>query len=155
RPHLWGPPYAFNVLLYGAALVLLLSWRKVRAVDWLLFAAFATASLMAFRNILLIGFLAPVLIAAYFPWSPRDRDGGTARRREGGKLPGLAGIASPVLIAAVLVVGVVRGEFFQLRAATWKFPFGAADFLLEHKVSIPIFNTYEYGGYLIWRLWPQ
>ncbi len=141
RPHLWGPPYAFDVLLYGAAVALLLAWRKVRVVDWLLFAAFATASLMAFRNILLTGCLAPVLIAAYFPW-PR-------------KLPRLAEIAAPLLLAGVLAAGIVRGQFFQLRAAVWKFPSGAADFLLDHKISEPIFNTYETGGYLIWRLWPE
>ena len=27
RPYLWGPPYAFDVLLYAAALVLAISWR--------------------------------------------------------------------------------------------------------------------------------
>ncbi len=32
---------------------------------------------------------------------------------------------------------------------------GAADFLLKHNITGPIFNTYEYGGYLIWRLWPE
>src|SRR5271157_3186758 len=30
RADLWGPPYAFDILLYGAALILLLSWKRVR-----------------------------------------------------------------------------------------------------------------------------
>ena len=47
------------------------------------------------------------------------------------------------------------GNAFQLRAAEWRYPAGAADFLLAHHVAGPIFNTYEYGGYLIWRLWPE
>jgi hypothetical protein len=55
----------------------------------------------------------------------------------------------------VLVVGTAQGRFFQLRAALWKFPSGAADFLLTRNISAPLFNTYEYGGYLMWRLWPQ
>jgi hypothetical protein len=42
-----------------------------------------------------------------------------------------------------------------LRAAEWRYPAGAADFLLAHHVAGPTFNTYEYGGYLIWRLWPE
>ncbi len=71
-PKLWGSPYAsfFDILLYAAVLlVLAFSWRRVRAAHWiLLFAAFAAASLVAFRNSALIGFLAPVLIAAYFPF---------------------------------------------------------------------------------------
>ncbi|HYM12010.1 MAG TPA: hypothetical protein VEU62_14830 [Bryobacterales bacterium] len=141
KPSLWGPPYAFDLLLYAGAAVLLLAWRRVRVADWLLFAAFAAASLAAFRNIILMALLAPVLIAAYFPW-----------RR---KLPSLT---APVVVAAlvgVLAAGMWRGQFFQLRAALWKFPAGAADWMLAKNISSPMFNTYEYGGYLIWRLWPR
>jgi len=36
----------------------------------------------------------------------------------------------------------------------WRFPEGAARFLAENRISEPMFNTYEYGGYLLWRLWP-
>ena len=57
-PSLWGHPYAFDVLFYAAAAVLLFSWRKVRIVDWILFAAFAAAGLMAFRNTVFVGLLA-------------------------------------------------------------------------------------------------
>ncbi len=67
-PKLWGPPYRFDILLYASALALVLSWKRVRMAHWILFAAFAGASLIAFRNTPLIGFLGPVLIAAYFPF---------------------------------------------------------------------------------------
>lgn len=142
-PSLWGPPYAFVLLLYAAALILLLAWRKVRISDWLLFAAFAAAALSAYRNTMLIGIVAPVLIAAWFPWRfrlPADR---------------FAGPVAILMLLLGLIAGVVRGGFFELRAALWKYPSGACDFLQSHAISGPIFNTYEYGGYLIWRLWPQ
>jgi hypothetical protein len=141
RPYLWGSPYAFDLLLYAAALTLFLSWRKVRLTDWLLFAAFAGAALLAFRNILLIGLLAPILIATYFPFRFR--------------IPRATAWAVPAVLIGVLAAGVVRGSFFQLRGAMWKFPVGAADYLLANRVPGPLFNTYEHGGYLIWRLWPQ
>jgi hypothetical protein len=137
RADLWGPPYAFDLLLYGAALVLLLSWKRVRVSDWLLFAAFSAAAITAFRNEMLVGLLAPILIAAYFPWKRQ--------------LPTLAYTASAVLLAAGLAYGGACGAFFQLRAAEWRFPSGAATFLADHHVTTPIFNTYEDGGYLIWR----
>lgn len=140
-PYLWGSPYAFDLLLYAAAIVLLISWRRVSLTDWLLFAAFAGAALLAFRNITLIGLLAPILIAAYFPLRI--------------SLPRVAVWAVPLVLVGVLAAGVVRGSFFQLRAAMWKFPVGAADYLLANHVHGPLFNTYEQGGYLIWRLWPQ
>ncbi len=140
-PYKWGEPYAFDLLLYAAALALIVSWRKVWLTDWLLFAAFATAALLAFRNIMLIGVLAPILIASYFPFRFR--------------VPRLAVWAVPALLGIVLATGVARGSFFQPRAAMWKFPAGAADYLITNHVPGPLFNTYEHGGYLIWRLWPQ
>jgi len=142
-PYLWGAPYAFDVLLYAAAVALIVSWRKVWLTDWLLFAAFATAALLAFRNIMLVGLLAPILIATYFPTRFRFR------------MPRLAAWAVPPLLCIGLATGVARGSFFQLRGAMWKFPVGAADYLLANHVPGPLFNTYEHGGYLIWRLWPQ
>ena len=139
-PYLWGPPYSFDLLLYGAAIALLLSWRKVHASDWFLFAAFAAASLTAYRNILLIGFLAPILIAAWFPkrW----------------RAPRFLGFGMAILLVGAIAAGLSTGRFYQLRVAEWEYPSGAADFIRSHGISKPMFNTYEYGGYLIWRLWP-
>jgi hypothetical protein len=139
RPR-WWVVNEFTVLLFGAALLLLWARRRVRLADWLLFAAFAAAALTAQRNVILIGLLAPILIASYFPWKP--------------SLPPMA----PFAAALILLGGGIAasaGSFFQLRAAEWKYPAGAADFLLRHHVTGPIFNTYEYGGYQIWRLWPE
>ncbi len=140
-PKLWGPPYAFDLLLYAAALVLLLSWRRVRPAHWILFAVFAAASLMAFRNIALIGFLAPVLLAAYFPYPV--------------KLPDILKWTPPVLAAAALAVVMTLPGSYNFRVAAWTIPEGAANFLLANHVTGPIFNTYEQGGYLIWKLWPE
>src|SRR6202035_4461577 len=133
-------PQAFSVLLFGAAAVVLWAQRRVRLADWMLFAGFTAAALSAQRNIILIGLVAPALIAAYLPWKPR--------------LPVSAEFAMALLVAGGLAVGVARGNFFQLRAAEWRYPAGAADFLLANGIAQPMFNTYEYGGYLIWRLWP-
>jgi hypothetical protein len=140
-PGLWRDPYMFDILLYATAVALMLAWRKVRASDWLLAVAFGVAALMAFRNILLFALLAPVLIATYFPsrW----------------RWPRFTGIAAAVLLTAGLGTGLAHGRFFQLRAAEWQYPSGAAQFLIDHRITAPLFNTYEAGGYLIWRLWPE
>jgi hypothetical protein len=90
---------------------------------------------------MLIALLAPVLIAGYLPWRP--------------KLPGFAGVVMAALLAGGLAWGLVRGSFFQLRTADWKLPSAAAEFILRNNVPAPLFNTYEHGGYLIWRLWPR
>jgi hypothetical protein len=140
RPRLW-PPDAFTILLALGAAVLIWRYRQVRLRDWLLFAAFAAASLMAKRNVVLIGVVAPILIATYFPAKV--------------PVPAYLRYALAGLLLCGLGAGIARGSFFQLRVADWRFPVGAADFLQAHRISQPMFNTYEYGGYLIWRLAPE
>src|SRR4051794_8496034 len=123
RADLWGPPYAFDLLLYAAALCLVLSWKRVRIADWILFATFGAAALMAFRNELLIGVIAPIFIATYFP----------SRFR----VPRLE-YAAIACLAIALVWGTVRGALFQLRAAQWRYPQGAAAFLRDKLPSARI-----------------
>ena len=141
RPSLW-PPQWFTLLLFGAAAILLWARRRVRLVDWLLYAAFAAAALTASRNEILIGFVAPILIVTYLP----------ERKR---RLPAAVPWAAMGAMVVALGWGIAVGSFFQLRVNPWKWPAGAADFLLAHRIAQPLFNTYEYGGYLMWRLWPQ
>jgi hypothetical protein len=140
-PGLWSQPYAFDILLYASAAVLFVARRKVRIADWLLYAAFAAAALAAFRNVMLFALFAPILIAAYFP----------VRR----SWPQFTGYAALALLAASLGAGIARGRVFQLRVAGWSLPSGAANFIESRNIAGPIFNTYEQGGYLIWRLWPR
>lgn len=143
-PALW-PPSAFSVLLLAAVLVLLWKWRDVRMADWLLFLAFAAAGLTAGRNTFLVGILAPILLASYLPGK------GIVSRYAPRILPA----AALVSLAAGLVAVIAAGEGFQLRMADWAVPSGAADFLLANRITQPMLNTYEYGGYLIWKLWPR
>ncbi|MGA2148441.1 MAG: hypothetical protein ABSH49_26140 [Bryobacteraceae bacterium] len=140
RPSLW-PPSAFSVLLVAGAAVLLWQRAKVRAADWLLFMAFAAAALSAYRNTILVGWFAPIAIASYLPWELRLR-------------PMMQYAAAAIGIGA-LALGCAQGRMFQLRVAEWRFPVGAADFLVSHGIRARLYNTYEYGGYLIWRLAPE
>jgi hypothetical protein len=140
HPQLW-PPTAFSALLVAGAAVLAWQRGRVRVADWLLFAAFAAAGLTAVRNTILIGWFAPIAIASYLPWELRPRL--------------VVRYAAAAIGVAALAIGVAQGRMFQLRAAEWKYPAGAADFLLAHDVRSRLFNTYEDGGYLMWRLSPR
>ena len=140
RPMFWEPGM-YSFLLFGTLLVLLLARRRTRPVDWLLYLGFAAISLMAVRNTIVIGLIGPVLMAAYVPrWRA---------------VP----ITAMLLAAATLVYGVApavaSGNAFALRAAQWQLPFGAAEFIQSHQITDRMFNNYEAGGYLVWRLWPM
>jgi hypothetical protein len=141
RPRLW-PPGWWTVLLFAGAGVLLWQARRVRISDWLLFVAFAAAALMANRNLILLGIIAPVVIGTYVPFWKRG-------------IPRAAQWAAVAALVAAIGFGATAGRFFQFRVDDWRWPKGAADFLLAHGVRGRLFNTYEYGGYLMWRMAPQ
>lgn len=131
----------YSAVLWVGAAVLLWARKKVRPVDWLLFGLFAAASIDAARNVTLMALIGPVVIASY----------------TGGKV---ASRMAAEWAAAALLLAALAGEIglrhaFELHAETWLYPVGAADFLLAHHVQGRIFNTYEEGGYLLWRLWPE
>ena len=131
----------FNALLYGSLVTLVWMRGKARPVDWLLFAMFAVAALSAVRNVFLMALIGPVIVVGYFPWKRA--------------LPVAAEYAAALLVAAGLV-SICRSPLcFQFRADESNRPRGAAEFLLAHHVTAPMFNTYVDGGYLIWKLWPQ
>jgi hypothetical protein len=139
-PKLWPPPL-FALLLAAAVGAMVRARRTVRIGDCLLLAAFATAAFTAERNTIFIGFFAPVFLVTYLPWKRA--------------LPALAGWVAAVALATGIVWGIMAGGLFEFRAAEWRYPAGAADFLAAHQVTDRMFNTYEYGGYLTWRLWPR
>jgi hypothetical protein len=173
----------FTFLTYGAAAILLLNWRRTRVADWLLLLPFGMAGFLAYRNIILAGFVGAVLIASYLPASRQKaaaREWAVVVLAAGfGTLaaatampfymaiaflpvaslfwygePRLAGGGIAVYLAAGVCLLIGRGAV-QLSAAEWKLPVRAADFLLEHHIEGRIFNTYGQGGYLLWRLWPE
>lgn len=141
KPIFWEPG-TYSFLLFGSLAVLLLSARRARLVDWLLYVGLAALSLMAVRNTIFIGLIGPVVIATYLPkWR---------------RLPLAAAVLSTsTLLFADAAPAVANHNALALRLAEWQFPAGAADFVQTHHLRGRIFNNYEDGGYLIWCLWPN
>jgi hypothetical protein len=132
----------FSVLLVGAAIAMAISWRRVRISDWILFAAFSILALSAERNVIFIALISPIAIASYLP-------------RVRLRVPHAAGYAMAAAIALLAGQRIADGRAFQLQVNSWKFPDGSIRFLKAHNVSAPMFNIYEWGGYLMWAAWPQ
>jgi len=136
----WPPTFVELVLAAG---VILLVWQRARTriPDWLLLIAFGAAYFSAVRNTPIAGLIAATVVFSYVPWKVT--------------IPDLAAWPIAGLLMAGIVACVVQGRAFQLHDTAWKYPAGAADFLLTHKVTGPMLNSWEDGGYLQWRLWPQ
>jgi hypothetical protein len=111
----------------------------VRISDWLLYLVFAAAALSAARNIILIGIVGPLIVFSYLPWRWR--------------LPVLVDAAAALLLAYQCWAVLPRPPLYGVQE--WDLPTGAADFLLAHHIRGRMLNTYDAGGYLIWRLAPD
>jgi tetratricopeptide (TPR) repeat protein len=148
RPVFWEPGI-YSFVLFGSLLALFLARRRTRPVDWLLYFGFALLSLMALRNTIFMGLIGPVLMAACVPKS----FGPTGKWRA---LPVIATLLATVLLFVNDVVpAIAKRNVFALHAADWQLPSGSADFIQAHRITGRMFNNYETGGYLVWRLWPM
>ena len=129
------------------AIALLFKWRQVTLAHWLLTAAFLAAGIMSFRFSLLMVAVVLVIASVYFA-SDLNRWLGRAK-----------GI--PMILLWCLSVGLLanaalsRTFLFTAPLETAVIPSTAVDYLAQIKPAGNIFNFFEYGGYLSWRLYPQ
>jgi hypothetical protein len=135
------PPSPFISLLAGALIIMIWARRRARPRDWLLLLTLGPAAMLAVRNIFLAALVGPLLIVSYLPLS--------------WKLPSMAEHAAALILVALVTVRIAVGESFQFAAADWKYPAAAADFINSHHITGRMFNTYEIGGYLVWRVAPE
>lgn len=138
----WWPPDFFNLLMVGTAVVLLWAGRRARLRDWLLFLVLGTSAAMALRNVIFIAFVGPMLLATYIPVWKRE-------------VPAILEYPVAAFFLFAIGIGIAHGRTFELRMDDYRYPKGAVDFLREHGIRGRLFNTYEAGGYLMWRLWPD
>lgn len=140
------------VILVVTGIASLVMARRRSLSGSLVFAAFGTAALLAVRNIPLFGLAAVPFVGDWFQ----------------SRLPRLTPVRRRILqvmiastIAAVLALVVTRGvrlpggtrrPMFGVEAG--RFPVGAAQFIRNH-ISGNTLNTMEFGGYLIWRWFPE
>lgn len=145
-------------LLFLTLLLLLRTPRPVRWGDLATLVVFTHFALQAVRNIpLLVILLIPILGRLLAESAP-------------GWMPALIAVLDwmrerlVVAVAAAAVVPLVawwslplRGfeEFVPRFGVADVFPAGAVEYLKRERPPGPLFNDYGWGGYLIWRLYPD
>jgi hypothetical protein len=92
------------------------------------------------------------------PYLARDLESWVRSRRwpAGTAAPWSRAALATAACAALLPIGWVFPQMRPgLRIATEAFPVAACDFIAAHGVRGRAFNQFEFGGYLLWRFWPQ
>lgn len=144
----WQPLAWFILALIGAGL---LGRKSISPTKILLTLFFGYAALRSMRHVPLFAIAAIPVLA--------EEIGSVVRIRREVQKPSrlvkwvnLLLLACTVLVAGARFVSVVQE---QANAEKEKFPAAAVDWIIQHHPEGNIFNTYGWGGYLIWRLYPE
>ncbi len=154
QPFIW--------LLLVTLATLGLSRRRADLTDLLLVGGFTYLGLVSARNVATAALLIPPLLT---------RHAAAAIGELGDRHPRLAAILDPpparrsnpvlngAILALVLFAVVLKAVDASLPATNEKalaaqVPIKAVDFLAQTKPAGPLFNAYNWGGYLAWQLYP-
>ncbi|MDX6270674.1 MAG: hypothetical protein QOD28_1897 [Acidobacteriota bacterium] len=153
----------FALLVFATFAALALSPKRARPGELLLLCVAAYASLRAWRNIPFFALVAIPLLAehawhlltgrAWWRWLT------VAERRETGGKAWVQATLNVVLLICIPVglcaANVAKVVARQATVEGEKYPAAAVEFLRAHPESDTIYNEYGWGGYLIWKLYPQ
>jgi hypothetical protein len=154
--------HALALLLLATFAALALSPKRVRPGELLLVCVGAYASLRAWRNIPFFALVAAPMLAEH-AWSLIQSRGWARPNAPKQGEAGAKATAQIVLNAALLVfvplglcaARVVTVARRQSSVESEKYPTAAVGYLRAHGDAGKLFNSYGWGGYLIWKLYPE
>lgn len=136
----------FVELLLGGTAFFAIAWQK--RVDPFKLALMAMACVIAFRTMRDSWFLC-VMAAACIAGS---RMATTERGQEDKPLELAAVFAAVAVVLAILAPGLEFNTRGLDRAITGRFPVSAANFVIQNRIPGPLFNNFDWGGFLTWYL---
>jgi hypothetical protein len=146
------------LMILGTIAFPMLAPRRLRPRNLLLLAATTFLALRSVRHIpIYVLVAAPILSEGVQPWlerftharalwQPAETISLTKARLNGALLAGFTAFC-------VLRVWYVIGN--EPEAVAREFPKAAVSFISEHRPPAPVLNPYNWGGYCIWRIYPQ
>ena len=145
---IWQPLAWLILALIGVGMV---SKKSISPTNILLTVIFGYAALISMRNIPFFALAAiPVL---------SEQAGSLVTIRTAIHTPSrLFRLTIPILLGVIVIITGVR--YIQIvqeqpKTEAANFPKTAVDWLQQHPPSGNLFNSYNWGGYLIWRMYPQ
>ncbi len=145
-------------LMFATFVMLALSPRRARLSELLMLSATGYAVLRSGRHLPIFAFAAVPLLAEHATlylkrFHLATRFASTEKPLSAGKaLPRLALLTIALCLSLINVRQVVAR---QAETESRRFPARAVEFIRAENLPGPIFNWYDWGGYLIWKLYPQ
>ncbi len=147
-------PYAWLLLATFGAMAL--SKKRPGLTDVLLLVGFGYAGLRSARNIPLFAVAAAPVLAEHL-WSLLEARGWTGLFQSSPRVSRAMAVMNWLVLALILGAGAVRvGTVVANQSATEssKFPAAAVEFIKSHNLQDALYNSYGWGGYLIWKRYP-
>lgn len=146
---------AFLSSVFFLFALLFLERKRTRPIDWFLSTAFSLAALLIYRNILLFAFTTFIPFTLCLNFFIKDAllfFKKLLPKKHLGVLTNLCLVCLMLILATAIVRNVsVKGFGFGNTDYGEK----TGDFLIKNKIKGPIFNTFDIGGYLASRVYPN
>jgi hypothetical protein len=127
--------------------------RRVPLAHWLVAAGLAILALMGNRNVLLLYWLGTPIAIINLWWGTRRLRAGVRRWSARGRVAWLRFAPLTAVLALVAVAAIREPNLAQ--AAPFRTPALSAQIVEQRPGRGTIFAADEYGGYLIWSLFPR
>jgi|GEM_PF-1931768 len=148
------PFFYWTIVL--VAVLLVLGWRRLSLKDLLLFGGIAVMGLKLSRHTTFLYLLAGAFLPRYADAAAGTWFGWLAERsraQAGFRLLIILGAVAGTLYIATPAYRV--HGLFQTGLREWHYPIEAAEFVKDNKLPPNLYNTYDWGGYLMWTLYPD
>ncbi len=155
------PIFIFKLSVGVLITALVLTWKKTkeRVFEIIISAFFIYAGFHMVRNLPLYALTSfPILALAFtdiFNFLEQKLAGGTKTLSRVFKI-------STTVFLILMIFWVAGGHYYKALNSARTFGFSvpnglerAVEFVKENKIKGPMFNNFDIGGYLIWKLYPQ
>jgi hypothetical protein len=157
----WQPPdfhllqaQMFLILLFLAWAVMAFSPKPIEAADFIFVTAIAYMGFLAWRNTNLLSIVAPAVILRYSqPLVEKHLPGWNPDHAVRGIQSAVHAGAVTALTAAALLYGLSAiSPDSMLSSVRSQAPVQAVDYLAANPVPGRMFNSYNFGSYIVWAL---
>lgn len=147
----------FTILLLATMVALSLSHRRKGASELILLTGLTFLALLAARNIATFALVASLVLSRHL----NDSSSRFPLRGSRGQFPATVTGPLNLIFFVLLGLGVLAWSLPKLTTAgnaealRIRFPAGAVTHLMKTRPEGPLVHSYNWGGYLVWRLWPD
>lgn len=144
-----------GLLIVSSTATFAASGRRSRLWDIAVTAVFLWTALRWQRNMALFSFVVAAPLSLHLT-DLLERAGLAPTQEQSRDRKGSIFLGAIILILAVSAIGMIPKAARRADQAFLKdMPVKCTEYIAEHDLPGRIYNTYHWGGYLIWKLWPE